>query len=748
MARRVQRGVAPRQWNGNNTPNGTSPISDSVQTDFSGGGPIVRGRAWFFVAERYANRKDGISRDDRQLSILQALQPSFAPFDNDAKAWISFVNASAVLSPRHRISGFFQDDRRTQGQNFQNNGGNFDRGQFGGEATGVRLTSVWGDAITTRFLASYNNKGTNTDASIFDGLGSGPSRNVTSSVVPSAGRLQGTGTIAVLDNLPSRSLSPASKPTISGDITWYRSGRSFGSHEVQAGFYLQPHLRQKQTTINSNGGFTTENSCCATRPIPAAGFIPYHRVYVDTPSLVTSHIGAEDYAVYVQDSWRPGRTPDGVRRNARRLHRQPRSALRHRDIQRLEHRPAHWRHLRLTDNHRHIVRASWGRVYDIPNASYLGTGGIESRRLHATSTISIWTARSRRSSRRRRLGDLDQPEIDPDRHQGFIDEWIVGYRVQLPWQPSVDVSYIDRAYKDRPALVEQQRQLRRRRLQRLSRRGLQRDLPRDEQPLELVRLPRARTDGDEARRDAGRLLCDLHAGVAAHRRHVAAERSGVVHPAGRVRQRAGLGTVRGNTTNSLGGDTRNRMWQKHQLRTGVTWSAPWELDAVDKRVVPVGHADRSGHHEHRRRRSAVRSGDPAAVERTPRLESAGDDVAIRLRRSRRGAVVDTVAEHVEYSRGSFALSALDLRAAATGRVDRRLQRDQQRRRPAIRERRQSAQQPELRSADEPPAAAFGAGGGQAALLIRGEYGAATRSHGSAGVRSARGRIRSEVRPAS
>ena len=135
----------PRQWNGNNTPNGTSPISDSVQTDFSGGGPIVRGRAWFFVAERYANRKDGISRDDRQLSILQALQPSFAPFDNDAKAWISFVNASAVISPRHRVSGFFQDDRRTQGQNFQNNGGNFDRGQFGGEATGARLTSVWGD---------------------------------------------------------------------------------------------------------------------------------------------------------------------------------------------------------------------------------------------------------------------------------------------------------------------------------------------------------------------------------------------------------------------------------------------------------------------------------------------------------------------------------------------------------------------------------------------------------------------------
>jgi outer membrane receptor for Fe3+-dicitrate len=32
--------------------------------------------------------------------------------------------------------------------------------------------------------------------------------------------------------------------------------------------------------------------------------------------------------------------------------------------------------------------------------------------------------------------------------------------------------------------------------------------------------------------------------------------------------------VRGDTINSLGGDTRNRMWQKHQFRTGVTWGAP------------------------------------------------------------------------------------------------------------------------------------------------------------------------------
>lgn len=40
---------------------------------------------------------------------------------------------------------------------------------------------------------------------------------------------------------------------------------------------------------------------------------------------------------------------------------------------------------------------------------------------------------------------------------------------------------------------------------------------------------------------------------------------------------AGIGSVRGNVSNDYTGATRNRMWQRHQLRTGVTWQAPWKL---------------------------------------------------------------------------------------------------------------------------------------------------------------------------
>ena len=44
--------------------------------------------------------------------------------------------------------------------------------------------------------------------------------------------------------------------------------------------------------------------------------------------------------------------------------------------------------------------------------------------------------------------------LDDARHQPHTDEWIVGYRQQLPGQISVDASIVRREFRDRTALVE------------------------------------------------------------------------------------------------------------------------------------------------------------------------------------------------------------------------------------------------------------------------------------------------------
>ncbi len=75
-----------------------------------------------------------------------------------------------------------------------------------------------------------------------------------------------------LNNLSSVSLNPASKPEISGDATYYIA-KAWGSHELEGGFYLQPHESSKVTTLYADGGtLTQENAVLNNASNPAAGY--------------------------------------------------------------------------------------------------------------------------------------------------------------------------------------------------------------------------------------------------------------------------------------------------------------------------------------------------------------------------------------------------------------------------------------------------------------------------------------------
>jgi len=64
-------------------------------------------------------------------------------------------------------------------------------------------------------------------------------------------------------------------------------------------------------------------------------------------------------------------------------------------------------------------------------------GTFETERFNAASTPTLATQ-----------------EFDPNNHQPWVDEWIVGYRRQFPWQTSLDVGFISRSYKHTWATVE------------------------------------------------------------------------------------------------------------------------------------------------------------------------------------------------------------------------------------------------------------------------------------------------------
>jgi hypothetical protein len=566
----------PESWNANNTPGGISPISQTRQPDFSIGGPIKRGKAWFFGSARYIWRNDGISRPALQLSQLRALDPTFQTFANQSRAWVYVINGTVDLSDRHKLHGLFQRDARSQGANYQWYGSAIAPGNFGGSAYALRLTSNWTQNLLTSFLIGYNNKGSNTDASIFNGLTGGPEVNIYTQVNPSAGTLVGNGLIATLNNLSSYTLSPSQKPTASGDLTYYLQQGGLGTHEIKTGFYLQPHMRQNNTTIYSGNGYDLEEEVLVDPNNPSAGVIPFHKEYVTTPRLVTSYIGANDYAVYVQDMWRPttrltltgGLRADWVSGQDLLFKISTQSSW--------NIAPRIGGAYVLTANQRNIVKANWGHVTDIPNASYLGTAGSNVAGLTDTYSLNldgnfstvIQTPASTSVSRNH--------VIDPDRHQGYVDEWSVGYQTQFKGQTTLDVSYIDRAYKDRPALVD----------------------------INGIYNGNVFAGYQDPTQNNIYLVTNNHwnwfvwrglqitAAKQARKLHYLATYTlAFDHIAGTWQphdpaffiqpnafaNNAGLGSVRGNDTSSLGADTRDRMWEKHILRTAVSYDAPWKL---------------------------------------------------------------------------------------------------------------------------------------------------------------------------
>jgi hypothetical protein len=566
---------SPRGLNGNNTPGGNSAISDAVQPDFSFGGPIKKGRAWFFGSGRYINRNDGISRTQTQIGQLQAVSPGFKPFDNESRGFVYVANSTVQLSEKHKLFGLVQYDRRTQGGNFQNYAGNYAPSEYGGGAYVLRLTSFWTPKLITRLLFSYNDKGSNSNIDAIGGIGDRPEVDVYSAVNRSSGRLVGSGQIAVLNNLGSRNVSPAHKGTIGGDVTYYLAG-GLGSHELQTGYYLQPRAATKSTTYYANGGFTLEDVVLNDQSNPAAGYTPFHRRYVDATTLVTRHIGADDYAWYIQDRWRPiprltltgGLRADWISSQDLLFHVTTSRAW--------NYAPRAGVAFVLTKDQRNVVRASWGRVTDIPNASYLGDAGSNVAGLRDVYDLNLDGTWGATFTTPASTAISANKTIDPKRHQGYVEEWILGYRTQLPGAVTLDVSYIDRAYKDRPAQVDTNQiyngnvwaglkdpsqnniyLITNNKWNWFVYRGIEFTATKQTSHVQLI--------------STYTLAYDHLAGT-----WQPGDPAGIIQPDAFANS-GGIGTVRGNSTNSYTGDTRNRMWQKHQWRTGLAWSAPWKL---------------------------------------------------------------------------------------------------------------------------------------------------------------------------
>jgi carboxypeptidase family protein/TonB-dependent receptor-like protein len=566
-----------RGWNGNNAAaGGKSAYVKIFQPDASLGGPIVKDRAFFFGAFRYADREVGISRTPDQLAGLEA-DPNFTAFANGGKTKYYYGKVTAQLSQNHQMYVFYQRDFNPELSAFPTESQPFNVTAFGGNGFGARLSSTWGNHMTTKALVAYNDKSINGTFSAFDGYTfEGPIENIFTSSFVSSGRRQGQGILATTNG--NLSAAPTSKVTAQADMTYYKDGW-IGSHEFQTGIFAQPRLSNATEIRYASGGNPGIVDSALLNPNdPTGGTVPFRRRIYDFPTITSASRLAQDYAFYFQDSWKPtGRLTLSVGLRVDKIIVEDR--VFDREVQNSwEIGPRFGGTYVLTADNKNVVRANWGRVADLPQPGYLPSAGgnpVGFTDFFDNNLDGVFETSLRSPPVTPENSDQ---VVDPDRHMPFIDEYIVGYRRQLPGQMSVDVSYVHRDYRDRPA---------RREINRIIEDGVFKGY-RNEAQNEIFFVTNNTWntqvyDGLELTVAKRTKALNLIAGYTRGWQElegtwIPGDPASIIQPDAFPNDK-GIGTIRGNEENSLSGtaDTRSPSWQKHAFRAGGSYLAPWGL---------------------------------------------------------------------------------------------------------------------------------------------------------------------------
>ena len=582
-------------WSGNNAAKGGQSVYNKVtMPDVSLGGPIVKDKVFFFGTFRYADRETGLFRTGTQIANLSAMDPTFTPFPNGGKAKYYYAKVTAQPNTNHNFYVFYQRDFNPELAAFPTESKPFDITAFGGNGVGARWTSVWTNSMTTRVLAAYNDKSINGSFSAFDGhVFPNPEQDYYTSSFVSAGRRTGSGFMGQT-NLLSLTATPTSKTTLQADLTYYKTGW-VGSHEFQTGVFAQPHL-VSETDLRYSGGadafyeYTLTDSKNLNSPA-----VPFHHRVYDQAEVVSANRLAQDYAFYVQDAWKPS-----ARLTANAGIRFDKILVRDRlygvDVQNSwEIGPRFGGTYMLTADSKNILRLNWGRVADLPQPGYLPSAGgnpvgftdYYDNDLNGTFETVLRSPPVTSAA--------SNQVVDPHRHQPFIDEWIAGYRRQLPGQASLDVSFVHRAYKDRPANEE---------INGIYTNGVFsgfKDISQNQIYYVTNNIWNTMVyDGLEFTVTKRTRSLNLIAGYT--RSWDSLDGTWVPNdPASFIQPNAfpndtGIGTIRGNEqgpTNNAGSlsgtaDTRSPSWQKHAFRSGASYLMKWDIQLATNLVILSG----------------------------------------------------------------------------------------------------------------------------------------------------------------
>ncbi len=436
---------------------GTPAQNGLKQVDASFGGPIKKDKIWFFGSMRYSKVEVPIPRTQPVVDAIKAYKPDAVLFNNLVEGYQPYVKVTARPGPSHELSVVYQRDLTNGENNWEYYSDPLGVYSNGGNLYVAKVNSVWGGNVSTTFLAGYNDKGSNSEGTYTWSRfhGTGPMVEVYSGTSVSAGIIRGNNRVVLGGNRDDEFLGPCSLITLRGDLTYFKQGWA-GSHEFQTGFFVEPRNVYDVTARYVNDGFYLEQRTWKDPKNPSAGTIPFMRQYVDPIELQTRKARDSDYAVYVQDNWKPtprmtanvGIRADWVKRMDKIFN------VTREDAWTIQPRVG-FSYL-LTKDAKNILRGSYVRVGE----QVMGRDAITT--FGSGNKVSTRTEYDNNLDGKFETIVLDPAvtatlapyEIDPKAHQPYLDEFIVGFRRQFPMQTALDVAWIKRSYKEMWATID------------------------------------------------------------------------------------------------------------------------------------------------------------------------------------------------------------------------------------------------------------------------------------------------------
>jgi hypothetical protein len=456
----------PFSWNDDNSivtegVAGTAGTRRVRQADFSLGGPLKRDRTWFFAAYRVALIDSTVDRSPQDIQAFQAFRPDVEPNDllNELYSQQPFVKVTTKVAANHEVAGVFQYDRMRQKSVRSNDSERNTRTDVGGGMYGASVQSVWGSHVTTKFAANYNNKrGNDRDSYEQDLMDLGPTFSIHRAADQNTeGFLTGSGALLNGGGYGTIALERSSYSMIRGDLTYYKEGWA-GSHEWQTGFLLMPNNQYEGVSIALSDGFISEERRLSDPNNLNSPLIPFSRTFRTSALEHVEQSGRDhDYGIYIQNTWRPvprltatlGVRADFVQRFDR---------LRDFAVQRsVEVAPRLGGTFLVTSDAKNVVRASFARVHRQlmggrdAVASFGTPPGSSSLTIYDLNGDGVFDVEDPTPAIPL---SVENQRFDPNFHQPFIDEYVVGYQRQFPLDMSLDVSFTAKAYRDQYGQVE------------------------------------------------------------------------------------------------------------------------------------------------------------------------------------------------------------------------------------------------------------------------------------------------------